>query len=63
MRRCESLECGNIINERGSRFVRLAGKRFCSLACGKHWLTLQGLRVVSDKDKPKLPVVYGKLPT
>lgn len=59
MKRCEVLECGQLINEHGKR-VQLRDRLFCSSGCANFWLAGQGIRIVSDNDKPKLPIVYVK---
>lgn len=61
MKRCEVEECGTIVNDKGIRARVLRGKHFCSPACAAYWLATQGIRVVSDNDKPKLPIVYIKI--
>lgn len=61
MRRCEVLECGKIVNEKGQQKRQLRDKFFCSQTCAAYWLAGQGIRIVSDRDKPKLPVVVIRI--
>lgn len=52
MQRCGVPICETIVNEKGTRFVRLQDKLFCSRDCAHTWLASQGIRVIGTQ-KPK----------
>lgn len=53
MKRCGVPICEAIVNEKGTRHVRLQDMLFCCRDCALTWLASQGITIVGAEPKPK----------